>query len=107
MRHVVRALALGLLLVVWSSPVEAAASWFDAEVIRCGVRSDGLVIVRLRDRSEFPAFGTKNFVVPDLVSKEMLAIGLTAIATDTLVRVRTDPDEARRPEIRFMYLKAD
>ena len=57
--HVVRALALGLLLVAWSSPVEAG-SFFNAEVIRCGVTNNGLVIVRLTDLSEFPAFEQKK-----------------------------------------------
>lgn len=98
------ALALGSLLVSWSPPADAAAGWFKAKVIRAGVASDGTVIMRLTDLADVKAFRHKNFVIPDLVSKEMLAIGLSALATNLSVRVRTDPNEPGTPEIRTMYL---
>ena len=36
--------------------------------------------------------------------REMLAIGLSALAANLRVRVRVDPDEPGTPEIRIMYL---
>ena len=41
----------------------------------------------------------------DLVSKEMLAIRLSALAGNLPIKVRTDPDEPGTPEIRIMYLQ--
>ena len=104
MKHVLTVLAFSLLLVGWSPPADAAEGWFKAEVIRAGVTSDGTVILRLTHVADVKAFQAKNFVIPDLVSKEMLAIGLSALAANLLVRVRTDPDEPGAPEIRTMYL---
>ncbi len=104
MKHVLTVLALSLLIVSWSPPADAALGWFKAKVIRAGVTSDGTVIVRLTDLADVKAFKGKNFVIPDLVSKEMLAIGLSALAGNLSIRVRTDPDEPGLPEIRTMYL---
>lgn len=104
MKHVLTVLAFSLLLVSWSPPADAAPDWFKAKVIRAGVTKNGTVIVRLTDRADVKAFQGKNFVIPDLVSKEMLAIGLSALAANLSIRVRTDPDEPGIPEIRTMYL---
>ena len=104
MKHVLRVLAFSLLLVGWSPPADAAAGWFIVEVSRAGVTNDGTVLIRLTDDADVKAFQNKNFVIPDLVSKEMLAISLSALAANLFVRVRTDPDEPGPPEIRTMYL---
>ena len=103
MKHVLSVLAFSLLLVGWSPPANAVLGWFKAEVIRAGVDGDGAVFIRLNN----PAFPGKTFSVSNQVSKEMLAIGLTAIAGNLPVRVRTDPDESGLPRIRVMYLEID
>ena len=105
MRHVLAALAFSFLLVGWSPPADAAVGWFVVKVLRAGVTNQGAVLFRLKDLADVPAFNALNFSVPDLVSKEMLAIGLSALAAKLKVRVRVDPDEPGTPEIRIMYLQ--
>ena len=107
MKHVLTVLAFSLLLVGWSPPADAALGWFKVEVIRAGLGTGGTVIVRLKDLAKVPTFNAKNFVIPDHVSKEMLAIGLSALAANLSISVRTDPDEPGTPVIRFMYLLND
>ena len=104
MKHVLTVLALSLLLASWSPPADAAVGWFKAKVLQAGVAKNGTVFVRLTHLANVKAFERQNFVIPDLVSKEMLAIGLTALAGNLSIRVRTDPDEPGAPEIRTMYL---
>ena len=94
MKHVLTALAFSLLLVGWSPPAGATVGWFIVEVIRAGVTNDGRVFFRLKDLADVPAFNSKNFSIPDLVSKEMLAIGLSALAGNLSIRVRVDPEES-------------
>ena len=106
MKHVLTVLAFSLLLVGWSPPVQAAPEWFQAKVLKTGVTGGDSVLVRLTDLAATPTFTNKWFFVSDLVAKEMLAIALTAIATDMAVQVNTDPFEQSQPEIRVMYLLA-
>ena len=105
MKHVLMGLALSLLLVGWSPPANAALGWFEAEVLNTGVTNGGTVIIRLTDLANVPAFELKYFSLPDLVSTEMLAVGLTALAANLSVLVRVDPDLPGTPEIRIMYLQ--
>ncbi len=106
MKHLLTGLALSLLLVSWSPPpADAAASFFNARVIRVGVTQDGTVVIRLTDLGSAQVFRFKNFLIPDLVSKEMLAIGLSAVAANLSVTVRTDPAASGLPLIRVMYLR--
>ena len=104
MKHVLTVLAFSLLLVGWSPPADAAVGWFKARVVKVGLVNNGMVILILKDLADVPAFGKTSFFAPDLVRKEMLAIGLSALAANLPVQVRTAPDEPGIPEIRIMYL---
>ena len=104
MKHLLTVLAFSLLLVGWSPPADAAAGWFRVEVLRTGVAEDGSVFIRLTDLANVQAFQGKNFRIPNAVSNEMLAIGLSALAANLSIRVRTDPAEPGAPMIRVMYL---
>jgi type IV secretory pathway protease TraF len=105
MRHIVGALAITLLLTTWTQSAKAAASWFTVEVLNTGVTSDDLVLMRLKDTAANPAFNTLWCMAPNSVRKEMLAIGLTVMASNNLARILVDPDEPGFPEILRFYLK--
>ncbi len=105
MKHVLTALAFSLLLVGWSPPADAAVGWFNAKVIQAGVTNSGKVIVKLTDLADVKAFNNTNFLIPSAVKKEMLAIGLSALAANLSIKVRTDPDEPGTPLILVMYLR--
>ena len=104
MKHVLTVLALSLLLVGWSPPAYAVVDWFNAQVLRTGVSQGGGTFIRLTDLANVPAFVGKTFRIPNAADNEMLAIGLSALATNFSIMVRTDPD-GFLPVIEVMYLE--
>ena len=104
MTGIVRRLALTVALLLWSPGVQAAQAWFLCELHLTGMNTLGSTFVNLTDRAATPAFTNKWFMLSDSVSKEMLAIALTAVAADLLVSVRTDLDEPGLPVIDNIFV---
>ena len=105
MKRVLTVLAFSLLLVGWTSPVNAAPGWFNAKVIFAGVTDSGSMYIRLTDLATVKAFENKSFFFPAAVRNQMLAISLSALAANLSIKVNTDPDEVGTPLIRVMYLQ--
>ena len=105
MRRVKMAVFAGLLTLLWSAPAQAAPSWFVATVSAAGSVFTGQLSIRMSDTASTPAFTNKFFFVLTTsgVTKEILAVALTAVALDSEVFVFADPDLAV-PQITNMYV---
>ena len=86
---------------------QAAPKFFTCEVIMGGTADDGSFMIRLTDigNGSNPAFERKWFVGRQQISKEMLAIALTAMSNNIPVRLRTDPDAGAMPLVLNLYLR--
>ena len=94
-----------LMLVVFAAPAMAAAKFYNVTVDMIGVadhNDDGLIM--LSDTSNTPAFTNKWFTIDGAIRNEMLSIALVAVSTGLVVKVKTDVDEGKKPELDIMYL---
>ena len=78
MKRIATAFVLGLTLMLWAPAVQAAESWFVAEIIAAGPADNGRVYMKLKDTADVPAFSFTWFQASDSVKKEMLATLLAA-----------------------------
>ncbi len=91
MKQVVRILVAALFAsAVWTSSAQAVEGWFVVDLVMSGAQDAGDVYVNLTDRAG--SFTGKWFRVADPVKNQALAIALTAVATDSRIFVRADPD---------------
>ena len=105
MKRIGMFLAVAILVgTAWVSVAQAATAWYSCTVNAIGLSSGGTLFIQLTDLGAGNAFTNKYFVGPSLITKEMLATGLTAVSSDLNVLVNTDITAGTFPTLNNMYL---
>lgn len=97
MRQVAKVLMAALFATaVWTSAAHAVPVFKTCEVLLAGPIATNAIVVQLSDLAVTPAFTNTFFLGISNIANEMLAVALTAIAIDSPVRCRVDPDISPR-----------
>ncbi|MEM7169962.1 MAG: hypothetical protein AAF530_07310 [Pseudomonadota bacterium] len=107
MKHWIYALALFVAASTWALPGQAAPAWYTCEVDQAGVLSNGVLTVKLTHLAESQAFKKKNFRAEKAISKQSLAVALSAMAANLRVRIKADLDSPGTPRLLRFELLAD
>ena len=98
MRQVAKILMVALFATaVWTSSANAAPEFFNVDLVLIGSQGAGESVVNLTDK--FGSFTDLWFKVDAAISREALAIALTALSTNRPIVVFADPVSVPDPLI--------
>ena len=86
------------------STSQAQPAWYTTEVGKIGVAGNGKILIQLSDRNG-SAFTNKWFSIKPTVSREMMALGLTATTNDRQLQVNVDVAQKGWPIINAIYMR--
>ena len=97
MRQPIMAIAICAMLFLSPVTAQAEVGNFVCTVIEAGINFSGKTFIRLTANDG--TFTNKFFEAPHPVTREMLAIALSALSAGLDVKVRTDPGDPSRPTL--------
>ena len=94
---------LSIMVLLATNAISATFNFYSCEVISVGP-AGSTYYIKITDTAATPAFTNHWYVIPDAFKKEYLAIALTAMAGNMVVRIKVNP-QAQYTDVAAIYLR--